>query len=72
MATVIYGTIAVIIFILGFFFVGPTLIHQESIDAIIFGWLTFPITLKLEWLMFKFWKSTIEGQVVIEKFRQSL
>lgn len=72
LATVIYGTTAVIIFILGFFFVAPTLIHTESIGAIIFGWLTFPVTLKLDYIVFKLWKDTPEGQVVIEKFRQTL
>ena len=72
MATVIYGTTAVIIFILGFFFVAPSLIHMESMDAIVLGWLTFPVTLKLDYIVFKLWKDTPEGQVVIEKFKQTM
>jgi hypothetical protein len=72
LATVIYGTMAIIIFILGFFFIGPTLIHVESLDAIVFGWLTFPVTLKLEWIIFKLWRDTPEGQVVIAKFKETI
>lgn len=72
MATVIYGTTAVIIFILGFFFIGPSLLHMESIDSFVLGWLTFPVTLKLDYIVFKLWKDTPEGQVVIAKFRQTI
>jgi hypothetical protein len=71
MTSLLYGIAVVFVFVAGCGLLGPTLVSATSSVSVVVGFLVFPFTIYAVYRIIKKWTTTVEGQTVINKFKET-